>query len=79
MVEKSELEDFCQVIRKHRRNVDEFELFETPDPPLSKELDAVKGSVTIKSKLSGRARTYRTGHGTAWVVEFDGDLAGGKL
>jgi hypothetical protein len=79
MVTQSELDDFHQAIRKQQRGVDEFELIEARHPALTKELYTVSGSVTVKAKLSGRERTYLTGHGTAWVTEFYDDLAAGRL
>lgn len=54
---------------------DNFELTTEKDPlPTSDKKTPAKGYITVKHRKSGVTRTYKTGPGTAWIVEFKNDL-----
>jgi hypothetical protein len=43
----------------------------------SPEPQPVTGTVTVTRESSGVAKTYRAGHVSIWVAEFDQDLKAG--
>lgn len=70
-----EIEDFESTIKNHGRNREDYELIEKPDP-IS---EFIVGRVTVKNKKSGATKTYRAGHGSAWVIDFEKDLEAGTI
>ena len=70
-----EIEDFESTIKSHGRNREDYELIEKPDP-IS---EFIIGRVTVKNKKSGVTKTYRAGHGSAWVIAFEKDLEAGSI
>jgi hypothetical protein len=76
-IHKSEAEDFEAELRRHKRSEDEFEIVATPQMPYSQQAGVISpygGTITIKNKKSGAERTYPTGSGSSWVVDFSADL-----
>jgi hypothetical protein len=75
---RGEVEDFEAALKEHGRRVEEFDLSAMPS-----ELDslpgisALRGSVMIQHRKTGVQKTYNTGHGTSWVVDFSDDLRAG--
>jgi hypothetical protein len=77
-VHQDEVEDFQTELRRARRSADEFDVAATPqqldNPP---HVSPLRGTITIKHRKSGAARTYDTGHATNWVARFSEDLQTG--
>ena len=81
-VHSSEAEDFETEVRRATRSMDEFEITSTPQKPITQQahvISPVTGSITIKNKKTGVAKTYRTGHVSGWVMEAIGDIKAGAL
>ncbi|MBT5031960.1 MAG: hypothetical protein HOM55_06665 [Proteobacteria bacterium] len=74
MIDETTREDVENAIRAKGLEVDDFEIFEEPDPPGDGDLYFVKGTVTIKRKSNDIEKAYRAGHGTAWPTEIIDDL-----
>ena len=75
---KSELDDFKTALSKHGYSETDFELNEidltnwTPNTIVS-----IHGEITIKRKSTNKKRTYPSGNGTHWVVDFETELKQG--
>jgi len=74
----TEMEDFQNILREHAYTNHNFQLSSRVDdrPSSSGELAPLTGHVTVKYLETGVERTYKAGHGTAWVAEFEKDLRG---
>ena len=70
----SEVEDFETTCIENKIPAEEFILEEhdITQPPDSGEIFPINGFVTITRNAI--SRTYRTGNGTHWVVDFHDDL-----
>ncbi len=77
MIGKGEIEDFEDTIKSLGRKKEEFELSESQDPIPTAGVHPLTGIVTIKNKITGSTKTYRCGHGSHWVVDFEDDLKKG--
>jgi hypothetical protein len=77
-MDKTEIEDFIENIKRHGFNVDDFQLNHVDqtqwDP---KNIVPIKGKVTVKRKSTKKEKDYSTGHGTHWVADFCDDLKNG--
>ncbi len=73
----TEWEDFFAVLKKHGYWETDFELSMVEHPLPAGGVAPVRGEVTVCHKTSGIVRRYACGHGTAWVVEFEGDVVAG--
>jgi hypothetical protein len=76
-IHPSEAEDFVNEIKRRRRSLDEFEVTATPQQLTGPGISPYRGTITIRNRKSGSERTYATGHGSMWVVEFIRDLEAG--
>ena len=75
IISPTEMEDFNRILAQHAYTKDDFELTGQEDPhPAGGGVAPITGHVTVKHRESGVERTYKAGHGTAWVVEFENDL-----
>jgi hypothetical protein len=79
MIVKTEIEDFQSLVRARGGDPDDFELIVEQAPLPAGAIAPVTGKISVASKKSGAKRTYRSGHGTAWVHDFYQDLAEGKF
>jgi hypothetical protein len=72
----SEVDDFKTELKRQHRSLDEFDVSATPQrlDDESGAVSATRGTVTIKLRKTGAERTYATGHGSTWVVQFADDL-----
>ena len=77
IIDRTEWEDLDHTLAKYKRNRDEFDFAEIESRPLSAGIEPRLGTLTITLSDTGEAKTYKTGHGSAWVVEFDDDLKAG--
>jgi hypothetical protein len=77
----SEVDDFKTELKRQHRSLDEFDLSATPLrlDNQSGAISANRGTVTIKLCETGVERTYATGHGSTWVVQFSDDLKAGRF
>jgi hypothetical protein len=69
--------DFYSIIASNGHTEDEFEIFEKEDPFPRQGIGPITGRVTVRNTKTGVERTYRAGHGTAWIVDFEKDLRSG--
>lgn len=75
-IHPSELEDFETEVRRRQRSPDEFELL-TDDPMITgTHIQATRGTVTVRNKITGSAQTYSY---MTWVTDFMRDLDAGVL
>jgi hypothetical protein len=73
----TETQDFNSAIKRAGYPKDEFEISEKEDPSPVGVVHAITGTVTVRNKRTGVERTYKAGHATAWVAEFEKDLQTG--
>ena len=79
-IDETEIEDFNQIIEKHGHSKDDFELSEVDLTDFSKSNPAfIHGEVTVINKKTGRKKTYKSGHGSVWLGDFENDLVSGNL
>lgn len=76
-VSQSEREDFAHALAKYKRDSDEFELHEETSKRLHNGIDPSVSQLTVTLRKTGIEKIYDAGIATAWVEEFDRDLAGG--
>lgn len=62
---------------KYKRTREEFDFDEKVSKPLHTGISPELGKLTVTLNATDEARTYNTGYGSAWVVEFDDDLKAG--
>ncbi len=79
MIEASEREDYEQAIRDRRLEPSDFEVTESSQLTAGEGVRPELGTVTVKRKSTGAKRQYKSGHGTAWAVEFTNDLKNGHF
>lgn len=77
MIGEDEIEDFENTIKSMGHNKEDFELSVSQDPIPSSDVHPLTGIVTIKNKFMGSTKSYRCGHGSHWVVDFEDDLKKG--
>ena len=73
----SEIENFEATIINARFEVADFNLAQDEDPPAAKEQFEITGTVTVHRMSTGDSKTYRAGHLSTWLGEFEIDLHGG--
>lgn len=78
VIDKSELEDFKTILRKHGYPEEDFGLTWKRDASPARPSPET-GSVTVRNKRTGVERTYGDGYLAKWVVEFEQDLKAGCL
>jgi hypothetical protein len=77
VVHDSELKD-AAAVQHSNYNDDDFTVTLTDDKSLpSTGIGPVTGSVTVMYNPSGKQRTYKAGHNSAWPAEFQQDLTNG--
>lgn len=76
-IDSTEREDFLTVLKENGLAEADFELSATTHPLPSQGIAPVRGEVTVRHTRSGVTRHYESGHGTAWVMEFERDLKAG--
>jgi hypothetical protein len=73
-ITQTEWDDLNHAVAKYKRKVEEFDFDERESRAVSKGIYPLLGALTITLSDTGEAKTYKTGHGSAWLVEFDDDL-----
>lgn len=76
MISESEMQDFEAAISGAGFETSDFNAVAVEDER-SPEPQPVTGTVTVNRQSTGEAQTYRAGHGSIWVAEFDEDLKAG--
>ncbi len=79
MISDSEIEDFDAAVAKAGFNPNDFSLTPLEDPPATREVQAVTGTVTVLRESNTEVATYTAGYGSTWVADFEADLLAGKF
>ncbi len=79
MITVSEMEDFNAAILQAGFEVHDFNVIDLEDEPTAKEQHPITGTVTVHRISTDEAITYRAGHLSTWVTEFEIDLHEGKF
>ncbi len=79
MISDSEIEDFEAAIIQAGFTVADFKRAQDQDPPTAKEQHPITGTVAVLRMSTGDSITYRAGHPSTWVSEFEIDLHEGKF
>ena len=77
LITDSEMEDFDAAILGAGFEVGDFNVVE--DEPTAKEQHAITGTVTVHRISTDEFITYRAGHLSTWVSEFEIDLHEGNF
>lgn len=80
-VYESEVADARHLLQRHRFVADRFEfdcVRDEPDDASPIHIYPIRYTVTVLGK-GCEPRSYRGGHGTAWLVEFERDLKSGRF
>ncbi|MBN1931193.1 MAG: hypothetical protein JW786_06250 [Desulfobacterales bacterium] len=72
-MEKTEYEDFINILSKHKLNESDFEIKEKKEYPPHGSIGPLYNELTIKHKKSNTCKTYRT-YCETWLTEFSNDL-----
>jgi hypothetical protein len=78
-ITQSEWDDLYQTLAKYKRTRKEFDFDEKVSKLIHTGVNPELGKLTIRLSATDEAKTYNTGHGSAWVVEFDDDLKAGPF
>lgn len=79
VIAPDERADFIAVLQRHKLDEADFLLQETDTTDIVDEVYPLQGQINVVRKSTLKEREYRIGHGTAWTVEFEKDLARGKF
>lgn len=74
IIDKTEIEDFNNLILSKGLDKSDFELLEHEEPIHGMGVQPIIGQVLVKRKANGVHRTYRAGHKSHWVADFAEDL-----
>jgi hypothetical protein len=74
LIVENELEDFKNTLVKYDYSEDEFEWSGIENSIPADGIFQITGMVIIKLKKTGIVRTYKAGHGSHWIVDFEDDL-----
>jgi hypothetical protein len=77
IVSSSEKEDFASALDRDGYAKEDFEILAREDPFPTQDIGHITGAVTVRNKKIGFEQTYKAGHTTAWVAEFERDLQTG--
>ncbi len=79
LITDSEMEDFHAAILQAGFEVGDFNVVKLEDEPTAKEQHPITGTVTVHRISTDEAITYRAGHLSTWVTEFEIHLHEGKF
>jgi len=74
MIDSTEFEDYKAILRKHGYSEEDFELSEIENSTEVWGIQPVTGKVIITNIKSGIEKTYKAGHESQWVIDFEDDL-----
>ena len=76
-ISQAELEDFRNAIENSNHDFSHYEINESPASTSSEGGGNIHGIVTIKYIINKKEKTYQTGAGSTWTVDFQLDLEQG--
>ena len=78
LIEPDERTKFEELLALHNLTKDDFQMSEidTTDPKTD-EIFALKGTLTVKRKYTGKEKQYPIGDGSVWLTEFERDIVDG--
>jgi len=79
LVTDSEMNDFDVAILRAGFSVADFSVVDMEHEPTSKGPHPITGMVTVHRISTDEFITYRAGHLSTWVSEFESDLHEGKF
>jgi hypothetical protein len=79
VIAPDERADFIAILQRHQLDEADFLLQETGTTDVVDEVYPLQGQINVVRKSTLKEREYRIGHGTAWTVEFEKDLARGTF
>ena len=79
LITDREMEDFEAAILQAGFEVNDFSVVDLEDVPTAKEQHPITGTVPVHRISTDEAITYRAGHLSTWVSEFEIDLHEGKF
>lgn len=79
VLSEDEVEDFYTSIKDLGFEEKDFELSQTASPASGSGIQRIAGTVTVKRKSTGVARTYQAGDGSAWPASFHDELRVGAF
>lgn len=75
---KTELEDFKKALSSNGHSETDFDLNETDLTNWNANaVVPLSGEVTVTRKSTQKTRTYKSGNGTHWVIDFEMELKKG--
>jgi len=74
---EDEIRDYEKTIISLGRKTEEFKLIQSTDPIPPATVYPITGNVIIKHNKSNKSITYKAGHGSSWIVDFENDLKRG--
>ena len=77
IISGSEKVDFYSLIKRHGFQEKNFELTQQRDQTSDTGIYAITGTVTIRCPRVGKEKTYKAGHCSSWLAQFNDDLASG--
>lgn len=78
MISDGEMQDFNAAITDAGFDPDDFSAVAVEDEPQAVEY-AITGTVTVTRNSNGNAITFRAGHMTLWLTEFETSLKAGQF
>ncbi len=79
MISDSEMDDIDAAILQAGFEVHDFNVIDQEDEPTAKEQHPITGTLTVHRISTDEFITYRAGHLSTWVTEFEIDLYEGKF
>lgn len=75
----TEKEDFDNAITSAGYRKEDFDVRESETPMSAGGIEPITGTITVRNKQTGLERSYKAGHGSTWVAEFENDLRTGAF
>ncbi len=79
LITDSEMDDFDAAILQAGFDINDFRIVDLQDEPTAKEQHPNTGTVTVHRISTDHAITYRAGHGSTWLADFEADVQAGKF
>ncbi len=79
LITDSEMEIFDAALLQAGFQVNDFNVVDLEDEPTAKEQHPITATVTVHRISTDDFITYRAGHLSTWVTEFEIDLHEGKF
>ena len=79
LITAGQLSSFDAAVQRNGFTEADFELQESQFDQQTAEVEARKGDVGVRSRLTEAVATYPLGDGSDWVANFAADLEGGRF